>query len=230
MWDRATIKRRGKQAFLNNYWACVGVAFIYTLLLGGGGVATSRTQVTHTTSATTTSVQLSDEQALLVGVALLGVLFGSMVVSILIKIFLTNPVEVGTARFFKRNLERSDTRFSTLGEGFSDFGHVFVTLLLRGVFTLLWTLLLIIPGFVKAYSYRLVPYLVKDEPDLSPLETLKLSEELMRGNRWKAFVLDLSFLGWVILGVITLGIGLVFWTSPYIHSTNAALYEELRRR
>ena len=71
---------------------------------------------------------------------------------------------------------------------------------------------------------------MKDEPNLSPLETLRRSEELMRNNRWKAFVLDLSFLGWTILGILTLGLGLVFWTGPYVHSTNAALYEELARR
>lgn len=228
MWDRVAIKKRGKHAFLNNYWPCVGVAFVYMLLFSGGGMISSTTQASSTSTAS--SASLSDEQAIVLGVAVMSILFVSMIVSLLIKIFLTNPVEVGTARFFKSNLERSDTRFSTLGEGFGDYGHVFVTLLLRGLFILLWTFLLIVPGIMKAYSYRLVPYLVKDEPNLSPLETLRLSEELMRGNRWNAFVLDLSFIGWNILGVLTLGLGLIFWTSPYIHSTNAALYEELRRR
>ena len=227
MWDRVTIKHRGKQAFLSNYWTCVGIAFVYTLLFGGSGAVTSSMQAT--TSAPAASVQLSDEQAIVLGVALMGIILVSMTVSLLVKIFLTNPVEVGVARFFKSNLERADSGFATLAEGFSDYGHVFVTLLLRGLFVLLWSLLLIVPGIIKSYSYRLVPYIVKDEPGLSPLETLRRSEELMRNNRWKAFVLDLSFLGWAILGVLTLGLGLVFWTNPYMHSTNAALYEELRR-
>jgi uncharacterized membrane protein len=225
MWDRVAVKRRGKQAFMNNYWPCVGVSFVYTLLIGSGTAVATRTQSTHVTP---NEITLTNEQAIVLSTALAGVLLASIIMSILIKIFLTNPVEVGTARFFKANIERSDTRFTTLAEGFNDFGHVFVTLFLRELFVILWTLLLIVPGIMKHYSYRLVPYIVKDEPDLTPTQTLRRSADLMQGNRWKVFVLDLSFLGWLILGAIPFGLGLIFWTYPYIHSTDAALYEELK--
>jgi uncharacterized membrane protein len=221
------MKMRGKRAFLGNYWACVGVAFVLTLLVAGGGALTSTTPID---SAAPSAIHLSGRQLLIVEMAFAGVVLASLAFDLLVKVFVTNPVEVGCARFFKRNLDGSGTRLTTLAEGFGDYGHVVATLLLRDLFVLLWTLLLVVPGIVKSYSWRLVPYIVKDEPDLSPLETLRRSEELMRNNRWKAFVLDLSFLGWTILGILTLGLGLVFWTGPYVHSTNAALYEELARR
>ena len=228
MWDRVAVKRRGKQAFLSNYWPCVGVALMQTLLLAANLVDLTGIRLDH--PAEEPPVQLSDEKVFVLGMALVGILIASTVVTVLVKVFLSNPVDVGIARFFVGNLERSDARFATLAEGFRDYGHVFATLLLRDLLVALWMLLLVVPGIVKSYSYRLVPYIVKDEPDLSPLETLRRSEELMRNNRWKAFVLDLSFLGWSVLGVLTLGLGLVFWTGPYAHSTNAALYDELAHR
>ena len=75
----------------------------------------------------------------------------------------------------------------------------------------------------------MVPYIVKDNPELSATEVITKSREMMNGNKWRAFVLDLSFLGWIILSIITCGILFVFWTYPYIESTNAALYSELSK-
>ena len=85
-----------------------------------------------------------------------------------------------------------------------------------------------IPGIIKAYSYRMVPYIIKDEPDLSAKEVLQRSKEMMRGHKWHAFILDLSFLGWIILAVLTLGVLSFFWVDPYIKSTDAALYSVLK--
>lgn len=90
-----------------------------------------------------------------------------------------------------------------------------------------WSLLFCIPGIIKMYSYMLVPYLIKDNPELSATETITRSRELMNGHKWEAFVMDLSFIGWYLLGAISLGLVNTFWTNPYHESARARFYLEL---
>ena len=80
---------------------------------------------------------------------------------------------------------------------------------------------------MKSYSYRMVPFIIKDRPDLSATEVISESRRMMQGHKWNTFVLDLSFLGWALLGVLTLGLVSVFWTEPYYRNTHAALYLQL---
>ena len=91
----------------------------------------------------------------------------------------------------------------------------------------LWYLLFIIPGIYKQYQYRLVPYILAEHPDMPYREVLKRSAALMCGHKWKAFLLDLSFIPWHILGLITCGIVEIFYTAPYQALTSAALYRRL---
>ena len=83
------------------------------------------------------------------------------------------------------------------------------------------------PGIVKSYSYRMVPFLLADHPELSGTETITLSRQMMNGHKWNAFVLDLSFLGWHILSILTLGLLGIFFVNPYQLSTDAELYRVL---
>ena len=102
------------------------------------------------------------------------------------------------------------------------------TLLLQAVYTFLWTCLLIVPGFIKAYEYCMIPYLLADHPEMTRQEAFATSKAMMKGNKWKAFVLDLSFIPWDILSALTLGIVSVFYVAPYRQLTAAALYEKLK--
>ena len=149
------------------------------------------------------------------------------VISIVLKVFVFNPLKVGCYRFFLKNTDDASTSLGVIKEGFGGYGRVFATLFLTDLFTFLWSLLLIIPGIIKAYSYRLVPYIIKDHPELSAMEVIRKSKELMKGNKWKAFLLDLTFIGWFLLGAITLGLVNVFWTNPYSESANAVFYKDL---
>ena len=74
----------------------------------------------------------------------------------------------------------------------------------------------------------MVPFILAEHPELSATEIITRSRRMMNGNKWRAFVLDLSFLGWIILGVFSLGLVFIFWTSPYMNSTHAALYLKLK--
>ena len=107
----------------------------------------------------------------------------------------------------------------------NEYGRYLGTMLLVFVYTFLWTLLLIIPGIIKSLSYGLTVYILKDNPEMKNNEAIELSMKMMDGYKWKLFVLQLSFLGWVLLGILTLCIGYL-WLVPYIQTTMAAFYEE----
>jgi uncharacterized membrane protein len=104
----------------------------------------------------------------------------------------------------------------------------FIQLLLMTVFIVLWSLLLLIPGIVKAYSYAMVPYLLAD-PTVDMEDAITRSRQLMDGKKMDLFVLHLSFIGWAILGLITLNILNVFYTIPYLQLSTAGFYQELTK-
>ena len=159
------------------------------------------------------------------GILLFIVLF---IVIAAIHAFLFNPLEAGTARFFVRNLnDKAEIR--ELAYCY-DHGYLNVvkTVFLRDLYIVLWGLLFIIPGIIKSYEYRMVNYILAENPEMNTKEVFAMSRDMMRGNKWKAFVLDLSFLGWHLLSLITIGLAGIFYVFPYRNMTNAALYEFLR--
>ena len=115
-----------------------------------------------------------------------------------------------------------------LGYLFQEFNsRVYVTTLLTMVYTLLWTLLLIIPGIIKAYSYSMTYYVLEDNPELSGDKAIEESMRLMDGHKWQLFCLHLSFIGWALLCILTLGIG-ILWLVPYMQTAQAAFYEDIK--
>ena len=182
-------------------------------------------------------VGINDEQTpdidpsiwVVAGITFFAVFLVVLAVAIAIDAFLLNPVVVGTRRFGIRNLNtKAEAREVAYAFDSSNYKEIVKTMILRDVFTLLWGLLFIIPGIVKAYEYRMIPYLLADDPTMTKDRAFAESRALMHGNKWKAFVLDLSFLGWNILSLLTLGILGIFYVYPYEFMTDAALYESLR--
>ena len=99
---------------------------------------------------------------------------------------------------------------------------------LMDLFTALWTLLFVIPGIIKSYEYKMIPYLLAEDPEMSYQDAFAKSKEMMHGQKWNAFVLDLSFIGWHILSAFTLGILGIFYVMPYYYQTSAELYLTLK--
>lgn len=104
--------------------------------------------------------------------------------------------------------------------------RVFLTSILQGIFIFLWTLLLIIPGIIKSLAYSQYYFVLRDHPEYSITEAITESRKLMDGYKWKYFLLNLSFIGWSILAIITLGIGFL-WLIPYITTCLAAFYDKV---
>lgn len=151
-----------------------------------------------------------------------------LAITIVLNVFLFNPLEVGCDRFYLRNLNEP-AQIGNVGYAFdNNYKNITKTLFFRDLYTFLWSLLLIIPGIIKSYEYRMIPYLLAEDPQMTKEQAFAESRRMMRGQKWRAFVLDLSFLGWNILSVLTLGILGIFYVQPYMDATHAALYEMLR--
>ena len=154
--------------------------------------------------------------------------FGSVICSLLV-LLIGIPLEWGySIMFLPLVRQEGKLDLGMLFDGFKDYGRILLTLLLMSVYVFLWALLLLVPGFIKAYSYSMTPYILKDRPDLKCNAAIEESMRMMRGNKMKLFLLDLSFIGWALLCILTLGIGLL-WLEPYMVSARAAFYEELKR-
>ena len=111
--------------------------------------------------------------------------------------------------------------------GFSDFWSAFKVTFLTGLFTFLWSLLFVIPGIIKAFSYSQAMYILADNPGKPALECITESREMMDGHKMDLFVLGLSFIGWILLGMITFGIAYI-WVMPYMQATYANFYRCLK--
>ncbi|WP_026517480.1 DUF975 family protein [Butyrivibrio sp. MC2021] len=229
MWTNSDLKYQGKSAMKANYKNSV-IAGIIMSLFGAGTAVSCRTSTdSYSAELTEATANLDPDQIMIITMAILAALLIISVVAFILRIFVFNPLNVGCFRFFRLNVEDNTTPLSVIKEGFNEYGRVFITLFLRDLFITLWSCLFVIPGIVKSYSYRMVPYILKDYPELSATEVITKSRQMMTGYKWKAFVLDLSFLGWFILSALTCGILAIFYTNPYYFNTCAALYTELKK-
>ena len=242
MWTRRELKERAKAAFKANYWRCVLVAFILALLIGGGAGSSVRKNETAdlTTEQQKAMALLAEDDnlgRLVEGMEKLSALPSSKIkislgglglVGLVLGLLVFNPLIVGCYRFFLQN-SRGPAELNELGAGFrGDWGNVVLVMFLKNLFLALWTMLFVIPGIVKAYAYRMVPYILKEHPELSGTQAITLSRRMMKGHKGDAFVLDLRFIGWILLSALTFGILHLFYVGPYIQATDAELYKVVR--
>lgn len=143
-------------------------------------------------------------------------------------LLISGPFMLGLSTASLEVSEGKHTSFNKLFSGFKQFGAAFPLMILISIFTFLWSLLLIIPGIIKAYSYSMSWFVLADRPDLTANEARKRSMYLMKGHKWRLFCLDFSFIGWYLLSILTLGI-LSFWVLPYHMTARAEFYQELLR-
>lgn len=166
---------------------------------------------------------------LIAGTVLIIVIIVSLIVmaiSIVATVFIFNPLGMGSHRFFLTNL-KNPAQVKEVAFGFDhSYKNIVKVMFFRGLYTFLWSLLFIIPGIVKSYEYRMIPYLLAENPEMSSDEAFARSKYLMTGNKWNAFVFDLSFIGWYILCMVPF-VGM-FYVYPYKQSANAALYDAIR--
>jgi hypothetical protein len=214
MINRKVLKDNAKKIFHSHYWALVGGYLIFGLIIflisSGFSGYFAKWNVLFNFEA------VEKIRSLLFRPALLTTVLG---------IFVGLPIEVGMRRYALENRKGRVDFGRALPYGFShNYGNVILVLFLRQLLVSLWSLLFVVPGIVKAYQYRLVRYLVAENPDIPCDTALNRSKALMDGHKMDAFVLDLSFIGWFLLSGLTCGIVGVFWVNPYYRQTDAEFY------
>lgn len=157
-------------------------------------------------------------------VFLLGVVLLTLVAALIWRVFLGYPVEIGCTRFYL-NMREDRHNFRDMVQYFNrdQYWNIVKTMFMRALFNSLWYLLLIIPGIVKTYAYSMVPYILADDPELDYDTAIQTSMRITDGHKLDMFILDLSFIGWYLLGLLLCCVGGVF-VNPYYLATKAELY------
>lgn len=146
--------------------------------------------------------------------------------SIIEGIIITPLVSFSMAVIYLNITEGKKPVFTDVFVCFDSFVEAIVISVLESLFVLLWSLLFIIPGIVKAYSYAMALYIVADDPSVPALEAIDRSKKMMDGHKMELFMLDLSFIGWILLSILTFGV-LFVWVTPYMATARANFYKSL---
>ncbi len=147
--------------------------------------------------------------------------------ALFVGVLLTGAFTVGFCSYFLVIAQEGEARLECLFMGFKRFWAAFGAYFLSTLFTLLWMLLLIIPGIIAAFRYAMVYFVVADDGNCGSLEAIRRSKEMMVGNKWKFFCLHWRFFWWAILCNLTLGIGYL-WLIPYMQTSFAKFYEDVK--
>jgi len=236
MWTRDLLKTNAKAALTGHYWLALVVSLLAGMLGGGtsgaGGFSGLgwRGNLSGKADGFDSFKEFFAQKS---DIWFPVVFFVSIIVVLavigggLFQIFFGNPVGVGHNRFYLEN---------RYGKG--EIGHLFrafrpgymnivKVLFIKNLYIFLWSLLLIVPGIVKYYEYIAVDYILAENPGIDYRRALELSRQMTDGKKWDIFVLQLSFIGWQLLCLMTCGIGFLF-LNPYMQTTFAEMYCALR--
>lgn len=229
MWIRAELKSRAKAVLSGNYWKAFLISLVIAVAGGngsGGGNGGGHTDGDFSESYIPDFI--NDNFMLFIGL-IIGASIAAILFVAALRIFLGYPLEVGGRRYFIKSAQYQDNKkcfsFAFRGENYKG---IVLTMLQKGVQNFLWYLLFIIPGIIKAYAYSMVPYILADNPNIGNNRAIELSKKMTDGHKFNMFVLDLSFIGWYLLGLLALGVGIIF-VFPYVNATKAELYLVFRR-
>ena len=158
--------------------------------------------------------------------AVLGSVFGA---GLLLSFLVLYPMEIGYANSTRVLYEDGDNKLTAniFNIGFKNYLHNVWGYFLMMVFVLLWSLLLFIPGIIMAFAYAMTPYILVENPEMKAIDAIRKSRSMMKGHKFDLFYLELSFIGWILLCILTLGIGLL-WLLPYMETSIAAFYNDLK--
>jgi len=243
MWTNTELKQRAKVALTGTYWKAFAISLIIAFVSGGGGGSFSFMQngddfgsIGNRTSKITSGSSGMDTAVIL---GMIGIFIGIfaliMIIALGFTVFVGYPVMVGGKKYFIEAAEAVDedeqAKFNLLGHGFKGpyYFDIIKTMFIKNLYIFLWSLLFVIPGIVKSYTYAMVPYILADNPNIGVQRAIEISKQMTDGEKMDMFILDLSFVGWFLLALIPCGFGLYF-LNPYYYSTHVELYRVLREK
>lgn len=225
MWTNAQLKQNAWRILQRDYWMPFLLSFLYSMIVGAAnGIVNQIFPINPSGYYQSDSLSWFFYNSFVTMSSVLN-FFTTLAVGYL----LTNVLEVGLNRFLMENRgRRSD--IGVLFSGYRyNFGNVVVVQLLRSLFISLWSLALIVPGIVKGYEYAMIPYLLAENPNMPHQRAFELSRMMTQGYKMDMFLLDLSFIGWYLLGFLPCGLG-VFFVVPYHRAALAEQYTAMRTR
>lgn len=203
---RAELKTRAKEVLNGKYWYSFGVVILSSVLI--------------CLAEAVLQLLVQNEGAMR---AIAGIL------AFVVMLFVTFPLSVGLNRYFIKiaqgNVPQVNDLFYVYKNGLT---NTVLVMFVEGIFIFLWSLLLIFPGIIKTYQYFMIDYMLAENPGLERKRAFEITKAVMKGNKWKAFVLGLSFIGWLLLCAVTFGIGYIF-LAPYMQETYAQYYLDLKQ-
>lgn len=214
--ENKALKTRALNNLTGNWGLSIGVSLLAVML--GGATVTSQFNL---------KLDVEQLQNLTPTLAAILTALLSMAGTVnLLHFILGGTINLGYTRFLLDQHDGKELACKTLFSQFERFGQGFLQLFLRNLYIALWSLLFIIPGIVKSYSYAMTPYIMTEHPEMTAKEAITASRQLMDGHKGELFLLRLSFIGWMLLNILTLGIGSL-WLTPYMQATEAAYYRYL---
>ena len=228
MLNSKELRMRAWNSLKGKYW----MAFVVVLVLGflvsiGSSMLTASQNLMNIVNSVDYSEMGADIELGAVVITVVASIFA--VIGLIISILVGNAATVGLCNYFIKNTY-SKPSFKDAFSGFKvKYGRNIGTILLLGIKVALWSILFIIPGIIKAYEYSMIPYILADDSEISSKDAFKKSKEMMTGNKWRYFKLELSFIGWFALCVLTCGIG-TFFLIPYVDAASAEFYMELKNK
>ncbi len=233
-------RRAARTALSGSYWVAVLVNLI-AAALGGAIISDSASfsfnfNTGFTSGSSAEGNAMSPEAAIALLSTFLVIFAIAMVLALvlsLVYMLAGSPVRLGHAAFLLKAQDGEGVHCSDIKLLFSYYRNYFWSSFLANflsqLFVFLWSLLFIIPGIIAGLSYAMVPFILSENPDMAPMDALRLSKEMMRGNKWRLFCLNFSFIGWRLLCILTCGVGFAF-LNPYIAQAHASFYRELSPR
>lgn len=226
----ADFRQKAREGLAENWGKAIGVGFVASLL----GAGTTAAKIGGGSSNSTEIESISELNGVIptefqVGyLAVLSLLGFIAVAFALLHLLIGGAVTLGYVKFNLNLVDHKPASFADLFSEFHRFGVGFLMQLLRSLFTVLWSLLFLIPGIYASYGYAMAPYILSENPEMTANQAITESKKLMEGNRWRLFCLEISFIGWNLLCVMfTCGLGYIVLV-PYMEASFAAFYREIK--
>lgn len=214
-----------RRALMGNWGIAVLAGFIASLL-GGSGISYGSGSSVDISKEEVSMLQNMNPEERDVFLSILITVFSVIFVIAIVLFLIGSIIEVGYNRFNLNLIDGEELKISQVVSFFSHWTKAIAVSFLRWLYTFLWTLLFIIPGIIASYSYSMATFILAENPDMPAKEALRLSKEMMRGNKWRLFCLSFSFIGWSFLCIFTLGIGYL-WLMPYEKAAVTDFYREI---
>jgi len=242
-WDRANLKEKAKKLLKVDFWSCFIIGLVMAKVAGEGrhisfnlfspSAQEEKQFITeYGTRIITIHNKYIEKLAILFEAHITNLLYFVISLSIivfLIKIFVGYPLLVGGKKFFLDVVNKDEYNLNNLKCAFDEgYKNIVKSMFIKNLYLVLWTLLLIIPGIIKFFAYYFVPYILAENPHMDIHEALNISVKMTEGHKWDIFILQLSFIGWFILGSAFFGIG-GFFVNPYVYMTETVLYDRLKQ-